>query len=173
MPTYSQYVTNIPDNLTIFTQSGKLTSPQAELKSTLYTGNDFDVSGPSASNDHTIQIPASDIEKSVYLEILITCSVYAYSKSATAGEVSLGIERQETGSGSGFTDILPFSIVHRELDTTNDGSSTSIKTISVIVATTSGERNNGIDIKISTSSSSEGSVTSSLTNIQTRFRIIN
>jgi hypothetical protein len=140
--------------------------PGVKLVGSVYTGSDFDATNAGGAA-HTIQLSASNLSSAAYIEIKMLLYVLAESSGA-GSSVSLNVQRQETGSGAGFTDILATTLVHF-VDC--DGSTTSdvrgLKEINLIVTLTAGEKTNGIDIKFTSTGSG---ISAALNNKQTWFR---
>lgn len=158
-----------------------------KLIDSIYTGSDFNSSRSatttgSDSSDHTIQISSSELENVGYLEITVNFNATAVAKDLNGARgnanCTFKIERQETGSGAGFTNVLANQTICGPLTTAgypDQDSQRSNGCFRVIVSLTDDERTNGIDIKFTSVSSTNvvvgaPSINASFSNIQTWFK---
>lgn len=136
----------------------------------VYTGDGFDTSATSGSDatvtdtdDHTLQIASDKIENFVLIQVTGNYVRTNYGINCPVS-VSLKIETAETG-GSFTTRFDKIIVSYNDLVT---GGVTDTITISFYYAPTSGEKTNGLDVKLSSTSSKTGtSAVASFTNIQT------
>jgi len=136
----------------------------------IFSGSTLNHSGTSSStNTDTLQISATELRNVNFVEIQISAAVSASSDGTQSGSITLQIERNETGEAS-FSDVLATTTIVQV--NANPGiSDTYIFAAKYLVATTAGERTNGIDIKFTTVGGSTGAGgTNSFTLQQIYFR---
>lgn len=123
----------------------------------IYTGSGFDATN-NETDDHTIQISSTELRNANFIFINITAALFATGGNGTNGSASIKVERNETGASSWST-LYDASIGAHSSSGEGD-STTQIATIIIPVTLTSGEKTNGIDIKITgTTSSPNGTCT--------------
>lgn len=133
----------------------------AEVPDEVYTGNGFDCSG-GGTNNTTLTVGAGIISRYVKMSFIVYCETT--STVANSGTVQLTIETSEAGAAS-WT-----SRFNRNIQYSVSGSTQGLSALQSFVfyyAPTSDEKTNGLDIKITGTSTTGGGTTGSLTNVQT------
>ena len=135
----------------------------------VYTDTGFDSSqsgNGTNSDDHTIQLTSGDIAGLNYVIAHITFK--AECASGGSSSCTLRVERNETGQAS-WSDVFPSSTICYAITENTGDAGAGIGTLSLIITLTAGEKTNGIDIKISTSSIVGTSGSASVSNVQVYF----
>lgn len=166
------YGADLNDTFDVCAPAAKI--PDQGSSTYVYTGSAFDcsisTSGGTDSNSHTIQISAAELKSAAFVMVHITFRANAQWTSAAAYS-SIKVERNETGQAS-WSDVIASNQVTDNLENTATNSK-YCSTISGFIATTAGERTNGIDIKITGTSSSTAGGAATLNNMQTWITMAN
>jgi len=151
--------------------------------SVVYTGTDFDTSrqytvdgNGTTTNSHTINISANEINTAVIIKILARFAGYSSvgtTNTANTAYATLKIETAENGGS--FTSRFDQKMADvYTYDDDNTDKDSSVGTVEFYYEPTSGEKTNGLDIKITSSSyvnssNASGDAESSGSNIQTQI----
>lgn len=144
----------------------------------IYTSTGFDTTAVSTTNTASYEfsaITAADLANADYLIIEITALTAATNNGGSAAGASCNFHIETKEVGGSYADSFPDTLVH-EITTTSASSgdtirSSVLKTFKWVHTLTAGEKSNGVQVKVSSTSTAGTSCSAAVTNKQTTIKL--